>query len=184
MVSSGANPATNADADWDALTPAEQIAELIAELQHREKIVEALTERLEKTSEQPDRLRRSGAERGQLAGTMDGGGMGSDVLRKHSQMFERMETHLADWEEIDGAAIVKRLDLRMEKLIDLLRDSVLGQGEDRAAGAAINRRLPTATPTRPSAIPPIHRSRHPARRPRQPSRKQPSRCPPSKQSSS
>jgi hypothetical protein len=119
---------------WETLSPAEQIAELMAELQHREQLVEALTQRLEETAEQLDRLRRAGAERGQLAGAFDAGaGLGTDVLRRQVQMADRVENVLNDWEEVDGAATLKRLDIRMEKLIDLIRESLYGTGSQESS---------------------------------------------------
>lgn len=111
----------------DTASAAAQIAELTAELQQREQLIEVLTERLEEAAEQLDRFHRSGADRALQAG--GGRSSSSEVLERLGGLSDGLEQMVVEWQQVQGAAILQQLDLRMEQIIDYLR----GGGEPAPA---------------------------------------------------
>jgi hypothetical protein len=106
----------------ESASAGEQIAVLTAELQQREQLIEVLTERLEEAAEQLDRFHRSGADRAlRGGGGGGGGGASSEVLERLGGMAEGLELVVAEWQEVQAGAVLNRIDIRLEKLIDLLR---------------------------------------------------------------
>lgn len=121
---------------------ARQIAALTAELQEREQLIETLTERLEEAAEQLDRVHRSGGDRalrGQ-SGTGGGAGLPSQMLEQHLASQGRLESFLQEWEDVQGASLLRRVDSRLEKLIEILRsDSPAGASAgSHAMSAAVS----------------------------------------------
>jgi hypothetical protein len=106
--------------DHDAASPAEQILVLTAELQERDRLVELLTERLEQAAEQLDRIHRSGGDRGARPG--GGGGLSGEAAERQAAVTDRLEALLESWEQAQAPALLERIDLRLDKLVQLLRD--------------------------------------------------------------
>ncbi|MCA9052422.1 MAG: hypothetical protein KDA75_01230 [Planctomycetaceae bacterium] len=106
-----------------AAPAASQIAELTAELQQRDQLIEVLTERLEEAAEQLDRVHRSGGDRALRAGGGGGlgGGVPGEVFDRLLEVADRTEVMAAEWEEVQGGALLNRIDIRLEKLIEIIR---------------------------------------------------------------
>jgi hypothetical protein len=118
--------------DHAAASPAEQILMLTAELQERDRLVELLTERLEQAAEQLDRIHRTGADRGpRPAG---GGGLSGEAAERQAAVNERLDALLEAFEQIQAPALLERIDLRLDKLVHLLRDGC-GANESRESSA-------------------------------------------------
>lgn len=108
--------------DREPDSAARQIAALTAELQQREELIETLTAQLEQAAEQLDRLHRSGADRQLRTSAAPGGGvLPGELFEQQAALLERLESVLGEWDELQGAALLRRLDARLEKLIELLR---------------------------------------------------------------
>lgn len=99
---------------------ARQLAALTEGLQQRDQLIETLTERLEEAAEQLDRLQRTGADRGGRGGSSLGG-VPTELVERHFELTGSLESLLIDWQEIEGASLLKRLDVRLDKLIEILR---------------------------------------------------------------
>jgi hypothetical protein len=123
-----------------------QNATLQAELVEKERLITALTDRLELAAEQLDRLRRSGADRGWRGG----GGVPADVIQDQRAAVEELKQIAARFDEMQAATTLGRLEMQVSELRDLVVS--IGQG---AATASPGRRgdAPQA------ATPPAHKAR-------------------------
>lgn len=131
--------------DREPDSAARQIAALTAELQQREALIETLTAQLEQAAEQLDRLHRSGADRQLRASASPGGGvLPGELFEQQAALLERLESVLGEWDDLQGAALLRRLDARLEKLIELLRGDVR---EEAPSAAAESDRPADAAPT-------------------------------------
>jgi len=122
--------ASSSGAAADTDDAGRQIVALMAELQQREQLIETLTERLEEAAEQLDRVRRTGSDR-QVRGGGGGGGFPPELVERQIAIFDAMEQSLIEWQDLQGAALLQRMDLRLEKLIDLLRGDGGGESADQ-----------------------------------------------------
>lgn len=146
-VARAANPEEDA-ADESALLP--QVAEADADalcddlqrqLQEKEELIVALTDRLEQAAEQLDRLRRTGNDRGgRRAG--GGGGLPADLVEDHRAVVEDLKQAITRWEDMQAAAALGRLETQVSELRDLVAGYVTaapprpGQENGTRAGAA------------------------------------------------
>ncbi len=131
--------------DREPDSAARQIAALTAELQQREALIETLTAQLEQAAEQLDRLHRSGVDRQLRASASPGGGvLPGELFEQQAALLERLESVLGEWDDLQGAALLRRLDARLEKLIELLRGDVR---EEAPSTAAESDRPADAAPT-------------------------------------
>ena len=108
-----------------------QNAALHAELNEKERLITALTDRLELAAEQLDRLRRSGADRGWRGG----GGVPADVIQDQRAAVEELKQIAARFDEMQAATTLGRLEMQVSELRDLVVS--IGQG---AATASPGRR--------------------------------------------
>lgn len=101
----------------DASSAAEQLAAMAAELQQRDQLIEALTERLEEAAEQLDRVHRTGSTRGPAGGSAT---MPAEALEYLYSVAERTDQMVGEWGDVQAAAILNRLDARIDSLVELL----------------------------------------------------------------
>jgi hypothetical protein len=120
-----------------------QNAALQAELNEKERLITALTDRLELAAEQLDRLRRSGADRGWRGG----GGIPADVIQDQRSAVEELKQIAARFDELQAATTLGRLEMQVGEL----RDLVLLLGKGAASGGSGRRG--DATSTAPTAAP-------------------------------
>ena len=113
----------------------QQVRTLQGEVQERDHLITALTDRLEQAAEQLDRLRRSGADRGWRGG----GGLPPDLIQDHRATIEELKGTLSRWEEMQASVSLGRIELQINELRDLIvqqANSSGGSGSGRAALAA------------------------------------------------
>lgn len=106
-------PAAAGDGIFDATQVQNQLRE-------KEQLVAALTERLEQAAEQLDRLRRTGVDKGRrpLAG-----GFPAEVVEDHKNTLEDLKRVIAQWDEMQAAATLGRIESQIVELRDLLGGS-------------------------------------------------------------
>lgn len=108
----------------DSEVMSEQISLLESQLQEKEDLVFALTERLEQAAEQLDRFRRTGAKQGRGGG----GGMSPELLAEQKSLFEDMRQMISQWEATQPGATLGRIEMQVTELRDLVSGNVLGGG--------------------------------------------------------
>ena len=97
-----------------------ELAELRERLREKESLVEALTKRLEQAAEQLDRIRRTGGDRG-LHLT---GGLPIELVESQKTLLEKLEHAIEQWEDLQAAAALGRLEVQIAELRDLIAGSV------------------------------------------------------------
>ena len=81
----------------------EQLTTLEAQLQEKEQLVAALTERLEQAAEQLDRLHRTGADRAMRTG---GGGFPAEMVEQQKQLVDDLQRSVQQWEDMQPGAML------------------------------------------------------------------------------
>jgi len=115
----------------DEATRMEHEIELLeSQLQEKEDLVFALTERLEQAAEQLDRYRRSGARQKQ-----GGGSLPKEVVEEQKTLFEEMRQMISQWEATQPGATLGRIELQVSELRDLVSGNVLGSSGPIAPAA-------------------------------------------------
>jgi len=134
--------------------PHHQIELLESQLQEKEDLVFALTERLEQAAEQLDRYRRAGARQ-----SRSGGGMPKEIAEEQKSLFDEMRQMIAQWEATQPGVTLGRIELQVTELRDLVAGNVLGDsgagggigGGIGSALAALTKSDPAPTPAQPKA---------------------------------
>ncbi len=116
----------------DSQVMLDQIDLLESQLQEKEDLVFALTERLEQAAEQLDRYRRNGAKQGRTSG----GGMPTELVQEQKTLFDEMRQMITQWEASQPGATLGRIELQVTELRDLVAGNVIG-GELRSAVSSI-----------------------------------------------
>lgn len=106
----------------------DKIQKLEAELREKERVVSALTERLEQAAEQLDRFRRTGADRG----ARTSGGLPTELIANHEQLVGQMQQAVESWESAQPTDTLARIESGIESLTSLVREQL----ENISAGAA------------------------------------------------
>jgi len=112
----------------------EQITTLESQLQEKEQLVAALTERLEQAAEQLDRLHRSGADRAMRVG----GGIPPELVEEQKQLVEELQQAVQQWEDMQPGALLGRLEIQITEI----RDMLAGQFDGAYALMASSERSP------------------------------------------
>ena len=95
-----------------------RIEELKVQLREKERLVAALTERLEQAAEQLDRIRRTGADRAlRLPAT---GGLPSELVDSQKSLLQKLEHAIEQWEDLQAATALGRLEVQVSELRDLV----------------------------------------------------------------
>lgn len=117
------------------------------QLQTKEQLVHALTERLEQAAEQLDRLRRTGADKGRRP---FGGGMPPELVEQHRTTIEDLKRVIERWEDIQAGATLGRIETQIIELRSLVAGAVQSGGSIGVAGS------PSAAPAAAHAPAPAH----------------------------
>ncbi len=105
----------------------EQLATLESQLQDKEQLIAALTERLEQAAEQLDRLKRNGADRA----LRTGGGFPPELIEEQKELVEELQRAVQQWEDMQPGVLLGRIEMQLGEL----RDLVSGQGSTLLSGS-------------------------------------------------
>lgn len=94
----------------------EQLDTLESQLQEKEQLVAALTERLEQAAEQLDRLHRSGADRAMRVG----GGFPPELVEQQKTLVEDLQRSVQQWEDMQPGAMLGRIEMQIAEIRDML----------------------------------------------------------------
>ena len=100
----------------------EELTELTQQLRAKEELVAALTARLEQAAEQLDRLRRTGNDR-VVRGT---GGLPAELIDEQKALTGELQRAVEQWEDMQAAATLGRLEIQISELRDLIAGQVAG----------------------------------------------------------
>jgi len=94
----------------------QDVESLESQLEEKDALVCALTERLEEAAEQLDRMHRTGADRGlKMAG-----GVPVEFLEQQKSVTDDLRTFVEQWEEMQLAASMGRVEMQLTELRDLM----------------------------------------------------------------
>src|SRR6185369_14757427 len=99
----------------DAAPSEGDVASLQRQLQEKEQLVAALTERLEQAAEQLDRVRRTGADRGARRGG-GGGALPLELIEDHRTAIDELKQAVTRWEEMQAGLTLGRLETQIAEL--------------------------------------------------------------------
>jgi len=122
------------------------------QLREKERLVTALTERLEQAAEQLDRLRRTGVDKGRRP-NVGGGGLPPELVEEHKTTLEDLKRVIARWEDIQAEGSLGRIETQISELRDLLVSSgtSLGHGTSHLPASSAARERPAeAAPAKPA----------------------------------
>lgn len=91
------------------------------QLQAKEQLVHALTERLEQAAEQLDRFRRTGADKGRRP---VGGGMPPELVEQHRTTIDDLKRVIERWEDMQAGATLGRIETQIIELRSLVAGAV------------------------------------------------------------
>lgn len=114
--------------------PMSNISKVKAQLQEKEELVAALTERLELAAEQLDRLHRTGADRGPRSG----GGFPAELIERQETLVDDLQRAVQQWEDMQAAALMGRLEVQITELRDLIVTEVINGGAARVPKTQID----------------------------------------------
>jgi hypothetical protein len=92
---------------------------LIQQLQEKDQLVTALTERLEQAAEQLDRLQRVGADRDPSMGSLP-----AELVEDQKELTEDLRRVVQQWEDMQAGATLGRLEIQLTELRDLVASGV------------------------------------------------------------
>lgn len=115
---------------------ADDASTLEAQLREKDDIIAALTERLEQAAEQLDRIHRSGGDRGASASAGGGGGLPAELVEQQKELTEQLQQAVEQWEEMQAAATLERLEGRVLELKDLFAGGVASVSSEAAQAPA------------------------------------------------
>jgi hypothetical protein len=95
--------------------------ELESLLREKDELIDALTERLELTAEQLDRLQRATGDRGHWMM----GGVPVELVEQQQSLCEDLERVLVQWEEAQPGAALSRIERQLQELRDLVAQASL-----------------------------------------------------------
>ena len=95
-------------------------------LREKEELVEALTERLEQTAEQLDRLQRVNGDRGRWMS----GGVPAELVEQQKELCGDLERAVRQWEEMNCGSALGRIEMQLEELRDLVARRPSGRRDE------------------------------------------------------
>ncbi|MEX0715375.1 MAG: hypothetical protein WD066_02245 [Planctomycetaceae bacterium] len=119
------DPLRDADLPEDADSPLDPRA-LRARLREKERLVEALTERLEQTAEQLDRARRTG-NRDRIGG---GGAVPPELIEGQREVLEELHEAIDEWRTLQGTTTLGQIEMQIAELRDLVAGRVVAPGPE------------------------------------------------------
>lgn len=122
--------------------------ELQKKLSEREKMVSALTSRLEQAAEQLDRLRRSGADRGGKLLS----GIPAEVIDEQRDLINDLKSAIQHWEELQSTSAMGRFEAQLAELREMLAEqlNLKGKIDTRSSGSLLGSPAPSK-PSKPSS---------------------------------
>ncbi len=130
--------------------------DLTHKLVDRDRVVQALTARLEQAAEQLDRLHRSGADRGGKLLS----GIPSEVIDEQRELIGDLREAIERWEELQSSTGMARFETQLNELRDMLAQQLnLKPRQDatasphqppRLSGASAGQRTESSAPKRPA----------------------------------
>ena len=102
----------------------QDVESLESQLQEKEALVAALTERLEEAAEQLDRIHRTGGDRGMKIA----GGIPVELVEQQKTLTEDLHRAVEQWEELQLAGSLGRLEMQLSELRDLVAGKALDGG--------------------------------------------------------
>ncbi len=96
----------------------DQVSTLEVQLREKEELVAVLTQRLEQAAEQLDRIHRTGGDRGLRLG----GGFPPELVESHKNLVGELQQAVEQWEQMQAAATLGRLEVQISELHDLIAD--------------------------------------------------------------
>jgi hypothetical protein len=135
----------------DGIDPNPVVELLQSQLNEKEHLVAALTDRLEQAAEQLDRLRRTGADKGRRSLAGGGASLPADLIQDHKSTLEELKRVIGNWEDIQAGATLGRIETQVVELRDLIAGSLQkGTLGGLATSTPRDRKGPT-TPAAPGA---------------------------------
>ena len=134
-ISASRDGAAVAPAPRGAIIPmSDATFDLESLLREKEDLIDALTERLEMTAEQLDRLQRTSGDRGHWLS----GGMPAELVEQQQTLCEDLGRIVQQWEESQPGITLNRIEMQIQELRDLLVQGSGGSanGAYSAEGAA------------------------------------------------
>ena len=119
--------------------------ELQQQLDEKDQLVLALTERLEEAAEQLDRVHRSGADKG---ARVSNGGLPADVGAHQQSLIEQLGKTVELWEDVRPRDAFARIESRLDDLRSLVEGGVAGRSP---AAPAAGVTAPSSSSPRESA---------------------------------
>jgi len=110
--------------------------ELHSKLTEREKVVTALTSRLEQAAEQLDRLHRSGADRGGKLLS----GIPAEVIDEQRALINDLKSAISHWEDMQSTSAMGRFEAQLSELREMLAEQL-----------KLKNKLPSADSSKPFA---------------------------------
>jgi len=120
--------------------------ELETLLREKEDLIDALTERLELTAEQLDRLQRTSGDRGHWLS----GGIPAELVEQQQTLCEDLGRVVQQWEESQPGITLNRIEMQIQELRDLLVQGSGGLG-GTSSGYAVEGVSRHSHATEPSA---------------------------------
>lgn len=117
----GANLPDDAD---EAIDP----RALRARLREKERLVEALTERLEQTAEQLDRARRTG-NRDRIGG---GSAVPQELVDGQREILDELHEAIDEWRTLQGSTTLGQIEMQIAELRDLVAGRVVSAEPDES----------------------------------------------------
>ncbi len=113
-------------------------------LKERDQIVQMLTQRLEQAADQLDRVQRSGGGRGGATA----GGIPPELIENQQTLAGQMTQLLSQWEELQAAEMLSRIESRLNDLHDLVASGAADPARVNATGSIPAQDEPDREPQR------------------------------------
>jgi len=110
----------------------EQVDALEAQLQEKNQLVTALTQRLEQAAEQLDRLKRNGGDRPGRGG----GGLPPELVEEQKNLVEDLNRVVEQWENMQAGATLGRIEIQVTEVRDLISGQIANGGFQAGAAPA------------------------------------------------
>lgn len=104
--------------------------ELQQQLDEKDQLIRALTDRLEEAAEQLDRVNRSGGNKQGTGGSRSAGGSSSEMLAQQQKIIDQLEKSAELWEDVQPRDAFTRLEEQLDDLRQLLESSTVSKRDD------------------------------------------------------
>ncbi|HEY4261534.1 MAG TPA: hypothetical protein VGM98_15300 [Schlesneria sp.] len=128
-----------------------ELADLRQQIEGKNELVAALVAELEQVVEQLDRVKRNGSDRGRSSG--GGAALPAEVVEEHQQVLGEMQRMVQQWEEMQAASSLGRIESELADLRVMLSKGYNGHsdGADDSLESVMSR-LSMEPPESPSSM--------------------------------